>query len=100
MNPRRGAAARWDGADLILQVRVQPRASRDRIGEPEAGSLRISLTAAPVGGAANTRLLQVLAKAFGVARSRIRIEAGLASRDKRVRIQSPRRTPPGIPPAA
>lgn len=93
-----GAPARWDGDDLVLRVRVQPRASRDEIVGIEADSLKVRITAPPAGGAANARLLQVLAKAFGVAKGRIVIEAGSAARDKRVRIPSPARVPPGITP--
>ena len=100
MIPGGAPAVRWEGSDLVLRVRVQPRARSDRIGDLDTGSLKVSLTAAPVDGVANARLLQVLAKAFGVAKSRVQIEAGATGRDKRVRIEAPTRLPPGIPPAS
>lgn len=93
-------AARWDGDDLVLQVRVQPRASRDDVVGMEGGGFKVRVTAAPVGGEANTRLVRLLAEAFGVPRSRIRIEAGASARLKRVRIQAPNRLPAGVPPAS
>ena len=94
-----GPAARWENDELVLLVRVQPRASRDQIVGVEADRLKVRITAAPVDGQANAQLLKLLAKAFGVAKSAIIIETGETARDKRVRIRAPRRLladrPPG-----
>ena len=43
--------ARWEGPDLVLQIRVQPRAARDAF-VPEDERLRVRITAPPVDGAA------------------------------------------------
>ena len=89
-------AGRRDGADLLLEVRVQPRASRSEIAGLHGGRLRIRLQAPPVDGRANAALIEFLAAAFGVPRARVIIEHGLASRDKRVRIRDAPVATPGI----
>jgi len=90
---------RWEGTDLVLQVRVQPRAGRDEITGVQAGRLRVRLTAPPVDGKANACLCRLLAEAFDVPPSRVTLAAGAASRDKRLRISAPRCLPWGIQPA-
>ena len=87
---------RWTGADLLLDLRVQPRASRDAFGEPLGDRLKLRLTAPPVDGKANAQLTRFLAGVFGVPKSRVHLESGAASRNKRVRIQAPERLPPSI----
>lgn len=84
---------RRDGDDLILEIRLQPRASADAVVGFENGRLRIRVTAAPVEEAANRRMVAILAKEFGVARSRVRLLTGAHRRDKRVAIGSPRKYP-------
>lgn len=81
-------AGRRDGADLVIDVRVQPRASRSEVAGTFGGRLRIRLQAPPVDGRANTALVEFLAEAFDVPRARVVIEHGLSGRDKRVRIRS------------
>ena len=89
-------AGRRDGTDLVLEVRVQPRASRSEIAGLHGGRLRIRLQAPPVDGKANAALVEFLAAAFGVPRARVIIEHGLASRDKRVRIRDAPVATPGM----
>ena len=79
-------AGRRDGADLVLELRVQPRASRSEIAGCHGERLRVRLQAPPVDGRANAALVEFIAEAFGVPRARVTIEHGLAGRDKRVRI--------------
>jgi hypothetical protein len=79
---------RWDGADLILTVRVQPRASRDELVAEDA-RLKVRITAPPVDGAANAHLIRYLAGQFGVAPSRTALVRGTTGRDKVVRISAP-----------
>lgn len=78
---------RRDGADLVLDVRVQPRASRSEIVGPHGGRVRVRLKAPPVDGRANAELVALLAEAFGVPRAHVVLEAGTTGRDKRVRIR-------------
>ena len=88
----------WDGADVILRVRVQPRAHRDEWVGLQEDRFRVRITAPPVDGQANTHLREFLAGLFGVAKSQVTLLAGETGRDKRWRIAAPKRWPPGIAP--
>jgi uncharacterized protein (TIGR00251 family) len=91
----------WQGTALVLSVRLQPRASRDEIAGVHGEQLKIRLTAPPVDGKANQTLLKFLAKICGVGAGQVSLISGDSSRNKRVRIENPRRLPPGVePPAA
>jgi uncharacterized protein len=50
------------------------------------GSLTVFLQQRAVDGAANDGLIEVMAKHFGVSKSRITIEAGFTSRIKRIAV--------------
>ena len=69
-----------------LEVRVVPRAARSEIAGMRGGALVIRLAAAPVDGAANAQLIDVLARALHVPKRDIAIVSGEHSRHKRVRI--------------
>lgn len=84
---------RWDGDALILDCHLQPKASNDAFAGLHGERLKIRLTAPPVDGKANAHLLAFLADAFGVAKSQVTLESGQQSRQKRVRIQAPKRLP-------
>jgi uncharacterized protein (TIGR00251 family) len=71
---------------VLIRVRVQPRASVERLEGVRGDRLRLRVTAPPVDGAANVACLALLAKTFGVSRSRVRLQAGEKSRDKVVHI--------------
>ena len=68
---------------ISLSVRASPKASKDAI-LPGDGYLAVRLTAPPVDGAANKALVKLLAKAFGVAKRDVDIEAGDSARMKRI----------------
>lgn len=89
---------RWDGDDLILDCHLQPKASSDEFAGLHGDRLKIRLTAPPVEGKANAHLLAFLGKAFGVAKSQVRLISGELNRQKRVRIQRPQKLPdlPGL----
>lgn len=89
---------RWEGADLVLSLRVQPRASRDELLGSEGEHLRVRITAPPVEGKANEHLRRFLAELFGVPRTRVELLAGGQSRTKRWRVRAPGRLPPLIAP--
>ena len=84
---------RWDGSTLVLEVRLTPRASDNALAGVSNGRVRIRVTAPPVDNAANQRMIALLAKEFGVAKSSVRLLAGAGKRDKRVAIDKPRRQP-------
>lgn len=86
---------RWDGDRLLLEVYVQPRASKDGIAGPHGNALKISLTAPPVDGKANAHLVRFLARAFKVKPHQVALVRGESSRYKTVAI-----TAPGIGPEA
>lgn len=88
-----GAAWRAVGEDIELRVKVSPRASQDRVTGIEDGRVRLRVTAAPVDGEANRRIVALLAAAFGVAKSRVEILSGATGREKVVRVRAPRRRP-------
>lgn len=67
---------------IFLRVRVQPRASAERVEGVQGDHIRVRLTAPPVDGAANKACVAFLAKTLGVSRARVRIHAGAKSRDK------------------
>lgn len=89
---------RWDGPgpDLILTLRIQPRAARDEIAGPHGDALKLRLTAPPVDGRANERLRAFLADLCGVARTQVTVLSGETGRLKRVRVAAPRRLPPFV----
>jgi uncharacterized protein len=88
---------RWQGHELRLRLRVQPRASRDRLGEPMGDRLKVTITAPPVDGKANEHLLRFLAREFRVPRGAVTLVSGETGREKTVRIASPQRLPDGLP---
>jgi uncharacterized protein (TIGR00251 family) len=73
-----------------IAVHVQPKASRTEIAGMHDGCIRIRLAAPPVDGAANTALIEFIAKRLGIAKSRVRIASGASSRRKIVEIDAPR----------
>jgi uncharacterized protein (TIGR00251 family) len=90
------ATSRRDGSDLVLEVRVQPRASKSEFAGTFADRVKIRLNAPPVDGRANDELVAFLAAAFGVPRARVNIVHGLSGRDKRVRVRDVGPLPPGL----
>lgn len=73
--------------DVVIAVRLTPRAGRDQVvGPDERGVLRVRVAAAPVDGGANRALLRTLAAALDVAPSTLEIVSGASSRQKRVRM--------------
>ena len=96
MSPGVAPCFRWDDETLVVEIRLQPRASDNALVGVSNGRLRIRVTAPPVDNAANQRMIALLAKAFGVAKSRVRLLAGAGKRDKRVAIERPGKLPEGI----
>lgn len=71
---------------VTIDILVQPRASRAKIGPVHDGRLKVAVTSPPVDGEANAAVIELLAKTLGVARSAIEVVAGASSRRKTVRI--------------
>lgn len=71
------------GADIA--VRATPKAARDRI-VVEGEAIRVYVTAAPEDGKANEAVRVLLARALGLAKSRLTLVRGQTARDKVFRI--------------
>ncbi|WP_220737309.1 DUF167 family protein YggU [Shewanella sp. c952] len=82
--------------NLLLQLYVQPKASRDQIVGLHGDELKIAITAPPIDGKANIHLTKYLAKAFKVPKGDIDILKGLTGRHKQVLISSPKIIPAEI----
>jgi len=75
-----------------VRVRLTPRASADRLGgvraEADGGAaLKAAVTAPPEDGKANAALVALLAKAWRVPKSAIRVVAGAADRRKTLLVE-------------
>lgn len=86
----------WEGKDLILQLQVQPRASRDGFAGVHGDRLKVRIAAPPVDGKANLELISFLAKQFGVAKQQIHLVRGETGKTKTVRVDTPRTLPPEL----
>lgn len=68
-----------------IALRVTPKASRNEIRMGEEG-LRAYVTVVPEGGKANVAVQKLLAKALGVAKTRLTLVRGETARDKVFRL--------------
>ena len=80
------AWARDEPGAAVLELLVQPRASRTRVVGEHDGRLKIQLAAPPVEGEANRALLEFLAGALRVRRADLLLVRGEAGRRKTVRV--------------
>jgi uncharacterized protein (TIGR00251 family) len=71
---------------IILNLHVQPRASKNEVCGVQDTALKIRLTSPPVDGAANKLCREFLSELLDVPKSAVEIIAGETSRHKRVRI--------------
>lgn len=86
----------WEGGDLLIRLRVIPRAGKDVITGPYGDVLKVRIAAAPVEGAANAHLIEWFAKMCKVPRTHVTLETGSKGRDKRMRIHAPVLLFPGV----
>jgi hypothetical protein len=77
---------RADENGVTLEILVQPRASRARLGPVREGRLVVAVTAPPVEGEANRAVVDLLARALGIAKSRIEVVRGFGSRRKTLHV--------------
>lgn len=69
-----------------IAVRVTPRAGRDAVVLDATGVIHIRVTAPPEGGKANAAVRKLLARALGIAPSRLTLTGGAAFREKVFRV--------------
>jgi uncharacterized protein (TIGR00251 family) len=76
------------GADTAARfaIRVQPRSSRSGVDDVHGDAVRVRVNAAPVDGAANEAVVEVIAKALGVPKRSVTIVSGATSRSKVVEV--------------
>ena len=74
------------GEGIILNLHIQPRASKCEVCGVQGDALKIRLTSPPVDGAANKLCREFLADLFHVPKSAVEIVSGETSRHKRVKI--------------
>ena len=74
------------GNDIIIKVKIVPGSSNNKIIGKYNDALKISITAPPVEGEANKKCISYLAKCFDVAKSKIEIISGQASKNKLIKI--------------
>jgi len=67
-------------------VRLIPRAARSAVAGVREGALLVRVTAAPVNGAANKALLDLLSATLKLPKTSIRIESGATSPRKRLSV--------------
>lgn len=75
---------------IIVSVRVQPGASRTRVGgaygERDTAMLRVAVGQPAVDGKANKAVIEALAKSLGVKKRDVTVVSGHTSRSKRIRV--------------
>ena len=71
---------------VAIAVRVIPRAGRSGLAGTRGDALLVRLRSAPVEGAANEELIEVLARALQVPKRAVSIVGGDRSRQKVVRV--------------
>lgn len=88
--PAPAIAPRDDG--VRLRVRLTPRAGRDALGRLERLAdgnevMVVHVRALPAEGAANAALVALIAKALGVARTKVDVVSGHTSRVKMLHVE-------------
>ncbi|SHI09995.1 DUF167 family protein YggU [Ferrimonas marina] len=89
-------AVRQQGESLLLNLYIQPKASRDALVGEHGDEFKVAITAPPVDGKANSHLIKYLAKQFKVAKGQITIVKGELGRHKQLRIDQPKAIPSAI----
>jgi len=72
---------------IIIPVRAQPGAKKNAVTGVHAGQLKVAVTQAPEKGKANQALIEVLAEALQLPRSRISLISGATSGQKKFRVE-------------
>jgi hypothetical protein len=76
-----------NAGEVVVKLRVQPRASRDAIVMEPDGRIRVALTSPPIAGRANKALVSLLSDVLGASKSSISVVSGETSRSKSVSIK-------------
>ena len=70
----------------LLNVKVVPGSSRDRVAGPYGTGVRVQVSAPPEGGRANRAVEELLAAALGLKAQQVRVVKGHATQRKVVEV--------------
>lgn len=71
---------------MILKVLVKPNARKEELVQVDASTYQIKVGVPPEDGKANKRVIELLAKHLGVAKSKLEIIKGHKSRQKVIQV--------------
>lgn len=71
---------------MIVRVKVKPGSKREEVKELSEDYLEVRVSAPPEKGRANERVLELVAKYYGVRKSSVRILKGETAREKLIEI--------------
>jgi uncharacterized protein (TIGR00251 family) len=69
---------------VVVPVKAQPGARRNRLAGEHAGALKVQVTQAPEDGKATEAVLHLLTKVLQVRLSQVKLLSGATSRQKRI----------------
>lgn len=72
---------------ILLKIKVEPRSSKKCITGVIGDSIKVKLHAAPVEGAANEELIELIAEKLSIKKSSIKIISGQTSKNKIIEIE-------------
>ena len=72
---------------VVLNVKAQPRSSKAGIDGLLGDAVKVRIRCAPVDGKANKELVETLADAFDLPKSRVVFKSGETSKTKRILLQ-------------
>lgn len=72
---------------IVLNVKAQPRSSKAGIDGLLGDAVKVRIRCAPVDGKANKELVETLADAFALPKSRVIFKSGETSKTKRILLQ-------------
>ncbi len=71
---------------VVIKIKVQPRASKNRVAGVIGDALKVTLTAPPVDGAANAACIDFFSALLQVPKNRIEILSGHTGRTKLLKV--------------
>ena len=72
---------------IVLNVKAQPRSSKAGIDGLLGDAVKVRIRCAPVDGKANKELVETLADAYNLPKSRVIFKSGETSKTKRILLQ-------------
>ena len=69
---------------VVLNVKAQPRSSKAGVEGLLGDAVKVKIRCAPVDGKANKELIETLASAFAIPKSKVLFKSGETSKQKRI----------------